>query len=184
MNQLPEQMLEDIIRIAMPNELNKERESLEFNFTFRIDQRKYATSEEEEEEGEGDRDSTSSTASASAGDEADLLYGFVLYRQKQLYIGSDDTRTSRPICQSLVMVSSPFLLCCLLFSVKRFDLICVCNLILLACVCDVSFFLVDLRGSSALFGVSLPHEPGRSFVPHPVYLLGYAARIRVHCRRV
>lgn len=118
--QLPEQMLEDIIHIAMPNELNKERESLEFNFTFRIDQRKYkhtspppssssCSSVKEEEEGnEGedrDRDSTSSSGSVSAGDESDLLYGFVLYRQKQLYVGSDSARTSRPICQSLVMVS-------------------------------------------------------------------------------
>lgn len=104
---LPEEMLDDIIHIAMPNELNKERESLEFNFTFRIDQKKYAKSPPPSEDGDGnkDRDSSCSQDSASGSDDSDLLYGFVLYRQKQLYVGAEDARTSRPICQSLVMIS-------------------------------------------------------------------------------
>ena len=93
---LPDQMLEDIVHIAMPNELNKERESLEFNFTFRIDQRKFAV--------EPSSSSDEVTEEIIGGDDSDLLYGFVLYRQKQLYIGNGDSRTSRPICQSLVMV--------------------------------------------------------------------------------
>jgi len=104
---LPEEMLNDIIHIAMPNELNKERESLEFNFTFRIDPTKYEAKKSAEETGtdggEGERGRSSS--SGSVGGKYDLLYGFVLYRQKQLYIGKDATRTSRPICQSLVMIS-------------------------------------------------------------------------------
>jgi hypothetical protein len=102
-------MLEDIIHIAMPNELNKERESLEFNFTFRIDQRKYMQGEGEREGGEEggeNRGSESSSGSGAGDEEAALMYGFVLYRQKQLYVGTDDARTSRPICQSLVMVGN------------------------------------------------------------------------------
>ena len=104
---LPDQMLEDIVQIAMPNELNKERESLEFNFTFRIDQRKFAV--------EPSSSSDEVTEEIIGGDDSDLLYGFVLYRQKQLYIGNGDSRTSRPICQSLVMVGL-----CLLISPLSF----------------------------------------------------------------
>ena len=105
-------MLDDIVHIAMPNELNKERESLEFNFTFRIDPNKYSTVDTTST---GERDSTSSSGSSKGN--CDLLYGFVLYRQKQLYVGKDDARTSRPICQSLVMVSILVVVILLMFMV-------------------------------------------------------------------